>query len=725
MRRILAVLALPLLAASPPPTEVQPVREVLHGVEVVDPYRWLEGSAAPEMPKPDPQLDARVGAWTDAQNAYARSVLDNLPGRKELETRVKALNAKSGFRGDPAVRGRRLFFFQQEPDQSQGVLVTSEGDGTPRILVDPNRLDASGLTTLAWFNPSPDGRLVAFGTFRAGDENATLYLVETATGKRLPDEIRNKVREVDWLPDGSGFVYNNLEDLNNPSSRRIRFHRVGTDPAQDRVLLEQPKEGPAASTWGPFGHLSHDGRWLLLGQWTGSNSNDLWVLDFRQWLETGQAERRPILVGKPAQAGLPDVYRDTDPVVGDTLYMSTTLDALNRRVVAVDLKDPAPARWRELIPERKAALVSISQVGDLLVATYLQDASTRIELFDLEGKSRGPLALPGIGSAYLAGGPESPVGWLSYTGFEAPPGVYRVDLRTGERTLWWRQETPFDLSTLEVKQVWYTSKDGTRVSMFVVHRKGLALDGCNPTILEGYGGFAISMTPYFASAHVPWFEQGGVFALPNLRGGGEYGEAWHEAGMFEKKQNVFDDFIAAAEWLITNGYTRPERLGIIGGSNGGLLTAAALTQRPDLFSAVVADVPLLDMLRYHNFLRARNWVSEYGSSADPQQFRYILRYSPYHNVKKGTKYPATLLTAGEQDERVHPLHARKMTALLQASTAGDPEKEPILLLVDRESGHGFGAPIDKQLQSLIDHLGFFRWQLGMGQECVPALRRDQ
>ena len=721
MRRLLlATLALPLLAAAPPPSEVQPVREVLHGVEVVDPYRWLEGSAAPEMPQPDPQLDARVGAWTDAQNAWSRAVLDNLPGRKELEARVQALNAKGGFRGAPAVRGQRFFFFQQEAEQRQGVLVTSEGDGPARPLVDPNRLDESGLTTIAWFDPSPDGKLVAFGIYRAGSENATLHLIETASGKWLPEEIRNKVREVDWLPDGSGFVYNNLEDVQDPYSRRIRFHRVGSDPAQDKVLLEQPKEGPAASTWGPFGHLSQDGRWLLLGQWTGSNSNDLWVVDFQQWLKTGAAAPpmpRPIFVGKAAQAGLPDVYRDTDPVAGDTFYMSTSLDAPNRRVVAVDLKDPDPARWREVIPERKAALVSISQVGDLLAATYVQDASTRIELFGLDGKSRGPLPLPGIGSAELSGGPESPIAWLSYASFNEPPGVYRMDVRTGERKVWWRQEVPFDPSTLEVKQVWYPSKDGTRVSMFVVHRKGLKLDGCNPTILEGYGGFAVSATPYFSAGNLPWYEQGGVYAFPNLRGGGEYGEAWHEAGMFEKKQNVFDDFIAAAEWLIANGYTRPERLGITGASNGGLLTGAVLTQRPDLMSAVIAEVPLLDMLRFHNFLRARNWVSEYGSSADPKQFPYLLRYSPYQNVKKGTKYPATFLTAGEQDDRVHALHARKMTALLQASTASDPETEPILLQVDRESGHGFGAPIDKQLRNLVDQLSFFRWQLGMGQAC--------
>jgi prolyl oligopeptidase len=700
------------LAAAPPPTEVHPVREVYHGTEIVDPYRWLEGSAAPEMVKPDPGLDARVGAWTDAQNAWARGILDGLPGRKELEARLRTLFGHSAFRTPPIARGTRMFFLQGGGEQKQPVLMTSEGEGAPRVLFDPVRGDSSGLTTIAWFEPSPDGRLVAVGLFRSGDENATLHLLDTATSQQRPDEIRNKVREVDWLPDGSGFVYNNLEDLKNPSSRRIRFHKVGADAKDDRVLLEQPKEGPAASTWGPFGHLSRDGRWLILGQWTGSNSNDLWVLDFQQWLKAGKAERRPILVGKPAQAGLSDVYRDIDPIVGDTFYMSTTFNALNRKVVRVDLKDPSPESWREMIPERQDALVQIAQVGDTLTATYLHNATTRIELFGLDGKARGPLALPGLGSADLAGSPESPVGWLTYASFNEPSGIHRVDLRTGERKLWWREEVPFDPSVLEVKQVEYPSKDGTRISMFIVHKKGLKLDGNNPTILEGYGGFAISMTPFFDAARIPWYEEGGVYTLPNLRGGGEDGEAWHEAGMFERKQNVFDDFIAAAEWLIANGYTRPERLGITGASNGGLLTGAAITQRPELFSAAMLGVPLLDMLRFHHFLRARNWVSEYGSSADPKQFQYIRRYSPYHNVKKGTRYPAVLLTAGEKDDRVHALHARKMTALLQASTASDPEQEPILLQVEREAGHGMGAPIDMQLRRVVDELSFFRWQLG-------------
>ncbi len=726
-----ALLALPLLAAAPPPTEVAPVTDRLHGVEVVDSYRWLEGSAAPELKAPDPALDARVAAWTDAQNARTHAVLDDLTGRKELTARLQTLFATGTWRAAPTEAGPWLFFLQQEPKQSQPALMVQGGGpgaGAARPLVDPGKEDATGLTTVAWFEPSPDGRLVAVGLYRAGDENATLHLIETATGRRLPDEIRNRVREVDWLPDGSGFVYNNLEDLKDPYSRRIRFHRVGDDLRQDRVLLEQPKEGPAAATWGPFGHLSQDGHWLVLGQWTGSNTNDLWVMDFRRWLagEPG-VEPRPIAVGLSAQSGLTDVYFDVDPIVGDTFYMGTTLNSLNRRVVAIDLKNPSqadPAHWRELIPERKAALRSLVQIGELLVGTYIQDASTRIELFGLDGKPRGPLALRGIGSAELAGGPGSPVAWLSYSSFDAPPSIDRVDLSTGDRKPWWRQDNAVDTSFLEVKQVWYPSKDGTSVSMFLIHRKGLKLDGCNPTIVDGYGGFGVSITPYFDLANIPWFEEGGVFALPNLRGGGEYGEAWHEAGMFERKQNVIDDMIGAAEWLIKNGYTRPERLGITGASNGGLLTAAAMTQRPELFSAVVSHVPLLDMLRFHNFLRARNWVSEYGSSANPAQFPYLLRYSPYQNVKKGTKYPATLFTAGERDERVHPLHARKMTALLQASSASDPDQEPILLRVDRDSGHGHGAPVDKQLLRAVNDLSFFRWQLGMGQACPGAAPKD-
>ena len=658
-----------------------------------------------------------MAAWTDAQNAYGRSVLDGLPGRRELTARIQALQGAGG-RGNVMQRGDRLFYRQREAGQQQGVLMVAEKDGAPRVLLDPAAVDPSGLTTLAWYEPSPDGSVVAFGLFKAGDENATLDLVETATGTWRADEITGKVREVDWLPDGSGFLYNQLADLKNPSSRRVRWHRLGTHPREDRTLVEQDKEGPGATTWGPFAHLSPDGRWAVVGHWMGSAVNDLWVVDFRAWRRTGKAERRPIVVGKPAQSGLPDIYLKGDPIVGSTLYMTTTLDASNKRVVAVDLADPAQEKWRVVIPERKdAALQRLSAARGLLVAEYLKDASTRLERFGLDGRPLGELPLPGLGSGSVETAPDGTAAFLGFTSFNAPDTLYRVDLATGERQVWWQAKVPFDPATLEVEQVAYPSKDGTRITMFLVHRKGLKPDGCVPTFLYGYGGFGISTTPYFDASLVPWLEAGGLYALPNLRGGGEYGEAWHRAGMLESKQNVFDDFIAAAEWLIAKGYTRPEKLAIFGGSNGGLLIGAAVTQRPDLFAAGIAASPLLDMLRYQKFLRARNWIPEYGSSDDPKQLAWLLRYSPYQNVKSGVKYPALLITAGERDERVHPLHARKMTARLQAATASDPAQKPILLQVDRDTGHGMGAPAGKQIAELVDQLSFFTWQTGGA--CVP------
>ena len=713
-------LLLPLLAAAavapagPPPTAVQPFREVLHGTEIVDPYRWLEGSAGLDSGAPDAALDARVAAWTDAQNAYSRSVLDRLPGRQEIAARLRSL-AGGGERWGIAQRGDALFYERIEKGQQQPSLVIARGKEAPRVLLDPGALDKSGLTTLAWYEPSPDGRLVAFGLFKGGDENATLHLLETDTGAWGRDTIAGKVREVEWLPDGSGFLYNQLADLANPSSRRVRFHRIGGDPAQDRTLIEQDKTGPGAATWGPFAHLSPDARWAVVGHWMGSAVNDLWVVDFQEWLRGGAAERRPIVVGRQAQSGLSDVYRKGDPIVGSTLYMTTSLEAPNKRVVAVDLNDPDPRHWRTVIPERKdAALQRLSLAGGLLVAESLQKASTRIERFGLDGTPKGELPLPGLGTAEVTTAPDRTAAFLSYTSFNQPPAIYQVDLATGERQVWWQAEMPFDAAAMAVEQVFYPSRDGTRISMFLVHRKGVKLDGCNPTLLYGYGGFGISTTPFFDGFTVPWLEAGGVYALPNLRGGGEYGEEWHRAGMLEKKQNVFDDFLAAAEWLIARGYTRPQRLAILGGSNGGLLIGAAVTQRPDLFAAGVAQVPLTDMLRYQKFLRARNWIPEYGASDDPRQLAWLLRYSPYHNVKPGVKYPALLLTAGERDSRVHPLHARKMAARLQAATASDPGSRPILLQVDRDTGHGAGTPVDKGIAAAVDQLSFLEWQTGGG-----------
>jgi len=688
-----------------PPTESQPVVETLHGVEVTDPYRWLEGDDAPEREDENPRLEERVGAWTDAQNAYTRSVLDGLPGREDLEARLEELLA-GGAIWPPTERGGRYFYRARTGEQKQPVLYVRETvDGEPRVLLDPAEIDPEGLTAIDWVAPSPNGERVAVGLHKGGDENATLYLLRADDGQWLADEISGRVRAVHWLADSSGFFYRRLADVENPYSGRIQFHEVGRHHRHDPILFEQYEEGPLATTFGPYVYGDHQSRWLALIYFTGTSTNDLWVYDLERWLETGELE--PIDVSRGEDGS------NLGPIVGDTLYLRTTVGAPNGKVYAVDLKKPGREHWREFVPERDGAVIkNVTMAKGKVVVEYLEKASNRLELFDLEGESLGRLELPGLGSALISVHPESAEAFLSFESFNQPESIYRVDLESGERSLWDRLEIEVDPSRFTVEQVFYPSKDGVEVSMFLIHRKGLEKNGENPTLLFGYGGFNVSITPRFNPRLFPWIEAGGVYAVANLRGGGEYGESWHRSGMLEKKQTVFDDFIAAAEWLIAEGYTKSERLGVRGGSNGGLLTGALLVQRPKLVSAVLSAVPLLDMLRYQDFLMARYWIPEYGSAENPEQFPYLLEYSPYHNVEKGVEYPATLLTAGENDARVHPLHARKMAARLQAATASDPAREPILLWVERDVGHGQGKPLELQLQEAADELLFFAWQLG-------------
>ncbi len=693
----------------PPATRVDPVTETLHGVSFADPYRWLEGDNS--NPDRMGQVTPEVAAWTDAQNAYTRAVLDGFPSRKALEDRMRPL-MEIGSVGAPTMRGNRYFFTQREGNQNQPVVYYRDGyRGATRTLLDPAKIDPSGLTTVTWFSPTDDGKRVAYGTYRAGDENTMLHLMEVETGKVLPLEIPNKTQSPDWLPDGSGFLYQNLADPKNPYSGRVLFHKMGTDPAQDPVLLRQftkEENEKLATTWGPNGSLSRDGKWLVLGYATSTRSNDLWVADFEAWSATGKLEKREVTVGGDGAA-----YGE---VVDGTLFLYTNQGAPNGRIVAVDPRNPASAAWKEIIPERRDAVIqTLSVAKGVLAVEYLKNASSAIELFGFDGKPAGELKLPGIGSAELAVESDRTEAYLGFKSYNYPATIFRVDLAkpAAEPELWERPQVPVDPAMVEVKQVWYPSKDGTRVSMFIVHRKGLALDGARPTILYGYGGFNVSETPAFQATLFPWLEDGGVYALPNLRGGGEYGDEWHEAGTLERKQNTFDDFIAAAEWLIANGYTKPERLACYGGSNGGLLTGAMVVQRPDLFRAAIVAVPLLDMLRYQNFLMARYWVPEYGSAEDAKQFEFLRAYSPYQQVKKGVAYPAVLLTAGENDSRVHALHARKMAALLQAATASDPAEKPVLVWVDREAGHGQGKPLNLKLRDAVDLRIFLMWQLGM------------
>lgn len=700
-------LSTPLAAAGGlPPTEREPVTDVMHGVEIVDPYRWLEGSAAPEIESPDDALDRRVAAWTDAQNAYTREILDSIPGRAELESRLREL-MEVGSVSAPTMRGNRYFYTMREGDQDQAVLYVREGhDGTPRELVNPNEIDSSGLTTLSWHTPSHDGSIVAFGMYEAGDENSVLYLIDVDSGDWLAEEIPGKVTSVNWLPDGTGFFYRRLRDLDDPYSAQIRFHRLGTHHRQAPVLFEQYTEGPLAWTWGPYAYTSRDARWMILGYWTSTSSVDLWVVDLDHWSRTGEFEKVEIITGEDA--------RFSGPVLGDTLYMQTTHEAPNGRIVAVDLHNPSPEHWRELVPERDdMVLRGVSAARGMLALSYQVDAADRIELVSLTGEHKGEVDLPGIGSASISTSEDRTEAFLTFTSFNMPRSIYRLDLRSGDRELWERPDVPVDPSMVEVKQEWFTSKDGTRVPMFIVHRKGLELDGDNPTILSGYGGFNISRTPSFSATLFPWFEEGGVYVVANIRGGGEFGQEWHRAGMRENRQNVFDDFIAAAEHLIASGYTHPERLGIVGGSNGGLLVGAVATQRPDLFGAVLCAVPLLDMLRFEHFLMARYWVPEYGSAEHEEDFHFLVEYSPYHNIEEGVEYPAMLITTGENDTRVHPFHARKMAAKLQHATASDPTERPILLWVDRDSGHGAGKPLHIQIRDVADMRLFMMWQLGM------------
>lgn len=705
--------------ATPPATETQPVADTVHGVTINDPYRWLEGdnSDPANMGRPNDQ----VGAWTDAQNEYTRSVLDALPGRKAIEERIAELMEVPSI-GTPSVYGTRYFYSKREGTQNQALhFVRDTLDGPDRLLLDPNAIDPSGLTTISWTAPSQDGSLMAFGMYRSGDENSTLYILDVATGAWLADEIPGKVGIAGWDADNRGFLYGRLENTDDAYSKVYKHHTIGQHHSQDPILFRQKdtdffyksagysadKIAQLQTTWGPFASPSDDGRWLLVGYWTGTAGVDLWIADLDAWRRTGKLQLVEAVRGQNGRIG--GFLFD-----GNRLYLETSIGAGNGRVVMVDLTSPAIAQWKDVIPENKGLVLSgASFARGIIAANYMDKASTRIALFNYDGTPRGDLDLPGIGTAGLSTADDRTQAFLSFSSFNTPRSIYHLDLATGQRDLWASPKVPVDPSQIEVKQVWYPSKDGTQVSMFLVHKKGLKLDGNNPTILYGYGGFDISQTPQFNSTMFPWYEKGGVYAVANLRGGGEYGNAWHEAGMLENKQNVFDDCIAAAEWLITEGYTNPKKLGVAGGSNGGLLTGAMVTQRPDLFSAVISAVPLLDMVRYQNFLMARYWVPEYGTAENPSHFEYIVKYSPYHNVKPGTKYPAVLFTAGENDTRVHPLHARKMAALMQASTGSDPAAEPILLWVDREGGHGAGKPRHLQVRDIADQRLFMMWQLGM------------
>ena len=684
--------------AAPPVARREEVVETLHGVEVVDPYRWLEDGASEE-----------TRAWTAAQNAVTEAALRAVPGRAILERRLQGL-LTVGTVSAPEVRGERFFYLKREGEQNQPVLYARDGlDGAERVVVDPNALDAEGLAALDWWYPSPDGRRLAFGISRDGDEWSTLRVVEVEGGEVLPDEIgRTRYCSLAWLPDGEGFHYTRYpapgtvppgeEEYND----HLFFHRLGANPAEDPKVFGEGRSPQDMI----LVEASPDGRWLVAIAMQGWARSEVYLRDLT-W------EDAPWV---PVAEGIDALF--TNPVVtNDRLYLLTNLDAPNYRVVAVDPASPAPGleRWATVVPERSDRVIEgFVLTGGRIVAAELEAAASRLRAYGTDGGEAGEFDLPELGSLNGLNGEEDGQRVVAgFTSFVTPASVLVFDVRSGKRWPLAPLAPPpgFDPARFTVRQVHYPSRDGTRISMFLVHRKGLALDGDNPTVLTGYGGFNISEGPGFVAALPAWLEAGGVYALPNLRGGGEYGEAWHRAGMLGEKQNVFDDFVAAAEWLIAEGYTSPDTLGIWGGSNGGLLVGAAITQRPELFRAAICTVPLLDMVRYHHFRIAKLWVPEYGSAEDPEQFRWLYAYSPYHRVRKGERYPATLLTTGEQDSRVDPMHARKMTALLQWASA-DPAR-PILLRAETQAGHGAGKPLGKRVAEAADEWGFLGWQLGV------------
>jgi prolyl oligopeptidase len=675
-----------------PRTERSNVVEDVHGAKVADPYRWLEADN-----------DIRVREWTDRQNARTRAVLDALPERALFAKRLREL-LSVGLLSTPRPIGGHVFHTRREGEQKQAVLYVRDAPAAKdRALVDPNERDPEGLVTLDWYYPSPDARYVAYGLSRGGDEMSTLHVIETATGKDLPDRIPHTQRStVAWA--GGGFYYTvhpapgSVAPGDENYYRRVRYHRLGDDPAGDDLVFgeDRPKEDILGVS------TSEDGRWVLLTAFKGWASTDVYLLD-RDQLERGLVT---IVEGKDTIA--------EGFVLDGRVWLRTNLNAPNYRVVSAACEAPDVSAWETVIHEGSDVIESFDRTRDRLAVLRLVRATSRLATYDLRGEDEREIRLPSLGAIEIVAG-EHDGDRIGYTfqSFTQPPIAFIGDARSGrvEEIARLRMPDRLDVASVVVDQTSYASRDGTEVTMFLVHRKGVSPSGNVPTLLTGYGGFNISRTPVYAAGAAAWVEAGGLFALPNLRGGGEYGETWHRAGMLAKKQNVFDDFHAAAESLIERGWTDAGHLAISGGSNGGLLVGAALTQRPELFAAVSCAVPLLDMLRYQNFRIARFWIAEYGSAEDPKQAEWLVRYSPYHNVRAGVRYPPVLFTTAEGDSRVDPMHARKMAALLQAQSE-DPESV-VLLRVDRDAGHGIGKPLDKQVDDFADQCAFLAWRTGL------------
>lgn len=678
---------------TPPETERVNHVDILHGKSVPDPYRWLE------------DLDsAKTKAWVKAQNEYTEKYLQKLPAHGPISKRLTNMWNYEKY-SVPFSEGGLYFYFKNNGLQNQSVLYVMKSlDDKPRILLDPNKLSEDGTVALSGFNISRDGRYLAYGISKAGSDWNEWKVLEIESGKPLKDHVKwVKFSEATWDHDSKGFFYSRYDEPKAGEKmeganyfQKLYYHKLGTDQSEDTLIYHRPDE----KEWGFGSIVSNDGNYFLIHIWQGTaETNRLFYIDLKK------DDQKVIEL-------LPDNDASYNFIgnKGSKFLFQTNLDAPKNRVILIDLEKPEKEHWQEVIPQQEATLNAVSIVGGKLVCNYLKDASTQLKIYTLEGKPAGEIKLPGLGSASISGRHDSNEAFFSYSSFTNPGFTYRYDMESGNSTLFRKPQLQFDTSNFETTQVFYKSKDGTKIPMFLSHKKGLKLDGSNPTYLYGYGGFNVSLTPSFSLANILWMEMGGIFAQANLRGGGEYGRAWHRAGTKHNKQNVFDDFIAAAEYLIAKKYTSTPKLAIGGGSNGGLLVGACMAQRPDLFGAAIPAVGVMDMLRFHKFTIGWAWVSDYGSPDDPDMFNTLYAYSPYHNLKEGVEYPATLIMTSDHDDRVVPSHSYKFAAALQAAHIG---KNPVLIRIESKAGHGAGTPVTKRIESIADRLSFLVENLGM------------
>ncbi|HEY5894143.1 MAG TPA: prolyl oligopeptidase family serine peptidase [Chthoniobacterales bacterium] len=665
------------------------------GVKVTDPYRWLEDDNS-----------AETKAWVEAENKVTFAFLEAIPQRARIKERLTQLWNYERF-GVPIKRDGQYFYERNSGLQNQRVLyVANSLASEPRVLFDPNALAADGTIALSDYDITDDGKLMAYGLSRAGSDWQEWRVRDVATGKDRDDLVQwVKFSRASWMKDGSGFFYSRFDEPKAETAlvakneyHKLYYHRLGSKQGEDTLVYERSDH----PDWGFEGEVTDDGKYLVVTVSVGTEpKNRVFYKD----LSVPDAKMVELLNDSDAKY----VFIDNE---GPVFFFRTDLDAPRGRVIAIDTTQPERAKWREIIPQGVDALVEVSSVGGQLIAQYLHDAQSLVKGFTFGGELAREVRLPGIGTAGGFQGRRSDAEtFYSFTGFTVPATIYRLDAATGQSTVFRAPKVDFNPADFETRQVFYNSKDGTCIPMFITHRRGLEFDGSNPTLLYGYGGFDISLTPEFDVRNLVWMEMGGVYAMPNLRGGGEYGIAWHQAGILANKQNAFDDFIAAAEWLIAAKYTSTPKLAISGGSNGGLLVGACMTQRPELFGAALPAVGVLDMLRFHQFTIGWAWKSDYGSSEDEAGFKTLYAYSPLHRLTRGTRYPATLVTTADHDDRVVPAHSFKFVARLQECQASDGP--PVLIRIETKAGHGGGKPISKIIDEATDKWGFLVRELGM------------